>query len=166
MPDPVTAYVALGSNLDDPRAQVERGFAALAALPRTVLRARSRMYRTPPWGMLDQPDFVNAVAMLETSLSPRALLVALLGIEAKAGRMRGVANGPRVLDLDLLLHGDATMREGGLELPHPRLHERAFVLLPLADIAPGLEIPGHGRVADLLARVDTTGCVVIDCDHP
>ena len=162
MPDPVAAYVALGSNLDDPRAQVERGFAALAALPHTTLRARSRLYRTPPWGVIDQPDFVNAVAMLETSLLPRALLDALLGIEARAGRVRSAANGPRVLDLDLLLHGDAALREAGLELPHPRLHERAFVLLPLADVAPDLEIPGRGRVADLLARVDTNDCMALD----
>jgi 2-amino-4-hydroxy-6-hydroxymethyldihydropteridine diphosphokinase len=158
MPGSSTAYVALGSNLDDPEAQVERGFAALAALPGTLLRARSRRYRTPPWGVVDQPDFVNAVARLETSLAPRTLLDALLAIEARAGRVRGLRYGPRVLDLDLLLYGDCELREAGLTLPHPRLHERAFVLLPLADLAPDLEVPGRGRVADLLAQVDTTGC--------
>jgi 2-amino-4-hydroxy-6-hydroxymethyldihydropteridine diphosphokinase len=158
MPGSSTAYVALGSNLDDPEAQVERGFAALAALPGTLLRARSRRYRTPPWGVVDQPDFVNAVARLETSLAPHALLDALLAIEARAGRVRGLRYGPRVLDLDLLLYGDCELREAGLTLPHPRLHERAFVLLPLADLAPDLEVPGRGRVADLLAQVDTTGC--------
>jgi 2-amino-4-hydroxy-6-hydroxymethyldihydropteridine diphosphokinase len=162
MPGPFAAYVALGSNLDDPEAQVEGGFAALAALPGTRLRARSRLYRTPPWGVVDQPAFVNAAAALETSLAPRALLEALLAIEAGAGRVRGVRNGPRTLDLDLLAYGGCELREAGLTLPHPRLHERAFVLLPLADVAPGFDVPGQGRVADLLANVDTTGCVAID----
>jgi 2-amino-4-hydroxy-6-hydroxymethyldihydropteridine diphosphokinase len=161
MPGPFAAYVALGSNLDDPAAQVERGFAALAALPGTRLRARSRLYRTPPWGVVDQPAFVNAAAALETSLAPRALLEALLAIEAGAGRVRGVRNGPRTLDLDLLAYGNCELREAGLTLPHPRLHERAFVLLPLADVAPELDVPGQGRVADLLARVSASGCIVL-----
>lgn len=159
MPDSSAAYVALGSNLDDPEAQVEHGFAALAALPQTELRARSRSYRTRPWGVPDQPDFINAAARLETALSPHQLLDALLAIESDAGRVRGVRYGPRTLDLDLLLYGDFELRDAGLTIPHPRLHERAFVLLPLADIAPDLEIPGQGRVADLLASVDTVGCV-------
>ena len=158
----VTACVALGSNLDDPRAQVERGFVALAALPQTTLSARSRLYRTKPWGVADQPDFINAAARLETALAPRALLDALLAIEAGAGRVRGARNGPRILDLDLLLYGDRIIDEPDFVLPHPRLHERAFVLLPLTDVASGLEIPGHGRVADLLARLDTVGCSSID----
>lgn len=158
MSDVVAAYVALGSNLDGPRAQVARGFDALAALPDATLGARSRLYRTPPWGVLDQPDFVNAVVRLDTSLPPRQLLAALLDIEAHAGRVRGVPNGPRTLDLDLLLYGDVVLDGPDLVIPHPRLHQRAFVLLPLADMAPGLEIPGRGRVADLLAGVDTTGC--------
>ncbi len=162
MRDSSAAYVALGSNLDDPAAQVEGGFAALAALPGTRLVARSRVYRTPPWGGVEQPAFVNAVAALETSLAPHALLRALLAVEARAGRTRGVRYGPRTLDLDLLLFGDCELRETGLTLPHPRLHERAFVLLPLADVARDLEVPGHGSVAKLLARVDTAGCVAID----
>jgi 2-amino-4-hydroxy-6-hydroxymethyldihydropteridine diphosphokinase len=162
MAETVTACVALGSNLDDPRAQVERGFVALAALPQTTLSARSRLYRTKPWGVADQPDFINAAARLETTLAPRALLDALLAIEAGAGRVRGARNGPRILDLDLLLYGDRIIDEPDFVLPHPRLHERAFVLLPLTDVAPGLEIPGHGRVADLLARLDTVGCSSID----
>lgn len=159
MRSPSTACVALGSNLDGPEAQVERGFAALAALPHTVLDARSRLYRTPPWGVPDQPDFVNAVARLETSLPPRELLDALLAIEARAGRARGVRYGPRTLDLDLLVYADLAICEPGLAIPHPRLHERAFVLLPLADVAPDLEVPGRGRVADLLDRVDASGCI-------
>ncbi|HVX05197.1 MAG TPA: 2-amino-4-hydroxy-6-hydroxymethyldihydropteridine diphosphokinase, partial [Rhodanobacteraceae bacterium] len=150
MAETVTACVALGSNLGDPRAQVERGFAALAALPHTTLGARSRLYRTPPWGVADQPDFINAVARLETTLAPRALLGALLAIEAGAGRVRGARNGPRILDLDLLLYGGRIIDESDFVVPHPRLHERAFVLLPLADVAADLEVPGHGRVRDLL----------------
>lgn len=157
----VAAYVALGSNLTDPRAQVERGFDALSRLSGTTLAARSRLYRTPPWGLVAQPDFTNAVARLETTLAPRELLAALLAIEAAAGRQRGVANGPRTLDLDLLLHGDARLDEADLILPHPRLWQRAFVLLPLADLAPTLDIPGQGTVAALLARVDARGCLAI-----
>jgi 2-amino-4-hydroxy-6-hydroxymethyldihydropteridine diphosphokinase len=157
------AYVALGSNMGDPRAQVLRGFEALSALPHTQLLARSRCYRSAPWGMTDQPEFVNAVAELETTLAPRQLLDGLLDIERNAGRTReGARWGPRVLDLDLLLHGTAEFDEPGLNLPHPHLHERAFVLLPLADLAPELDVPGHGRVCDLLARVDAAGCVPLD----
>jgi 2-amino-4-hydroxy-6-hydroxymethyldihydropteridine diphosphokinase len=161
MAEIVTACVALGSNLDDPCVQVERGLAALAALSQTRLLVRSRLYRTPPWGMLDQPDFINAAARLETTLAPRELLDALLAIEARAGRVRGARNGPRTLDLDLLLYGDRVIDESNLVVPHPRLHERAFVLLPLADVASDLEVPGQGRVRDLVAQVDTTGCVPI-----
>ena len=166
MRGPSGAYVALGSNLRDPEAQVERGFAALAALPHTALDARSRLYRTPPWGVPDQPDFINAVARLQTSLPPRELLDALLTIETRAGRVRGARYGPRTLDLDLLLYGDCAICEPRLAIPHPRLHERAFVLLPLAEIAADLEVPGYGRVADLLERVDTTGCVEMGRDRP
>ncbi|HEU0276443.1 MAG TPA: 2-amino-4-hydroxy-6-hydroxymethyldihydropteridine diphosphokinase [Rhodanobacteraceae bacterium] len=155
------ACIALGSNLDGPRAHVEQAFAALAALPGTQVRARSRLYRTPPWGVVDQPDFVNAVAVLDTALEPRELLQALLAIEARAGRVRGIRNGPRVLDLDLLLYGGRTIHLPELEVPHPRLQDRAFVLVPLAEVAPDLEVPGRGRVADLLARVDARGCVPI-----
>jgi 2-amino-4-hydroxy-6-hydroxymethyldihydropteridine diphosphokinase len=158
----VTACIALGSNLEDPREQVRRGFEALATLPQSRLLARSRLYRTSPWGITEQPDFINAAARLETSLTPRALLDALRTIESRAGRVRGVRNGPRVLDLELLLYGDRIVDERGLVVPHPRLHERAFVLLPLADVAPELEVPGHGRIRDLLARVDASGCMAID----
>lgn len=162
MPQPVAAFVALGSNLGDPQARVQQGFAALATLPHTKLRARSRLYRTPPWGIVDQPDFVNAAACLATGLAPRALLDALLAIEAGAGRVRGVRNGPRTLDLDLLVYGDQIIATPDLTVPHPRLHERAFVLVPLADLAPDLDVPGQGRVADLLAHVDAAGCLPLD----
>ena len=154
------AFVALGSNLDDPRAQIERGFAALAALPKTESIARSRLYRSAPWGVAGQPEFVNAVVELETRLASRVLLDTLLAIERKAGRVRdGARWGPRTLDLDLLLYGDSVLHESGLTLPHPHLHERAFVLVPLADLAPDLDVPGRGRVRDLLARIDAHDCV-------
>lgn len=153
------AYVALGSNLDDPRAQVLRGLDALSRLPDSQLLARSRLYRSAPWGVAEQPEFVNAAAEIETTLAPRELLDALLGIERAAGRDRSGARwGPRVLDLDLLLYGDLDCEEPGLTLPHPHLHERAFVLLPLNDLAPDFDVPGRGRVRELLARVDAQGC--------
>jgi len=157
------AYVALGSNLDDPRTQVLRGFEALASLPDTSLVARSRLYRSAPWGVAEQPEFVNAVAELETRLTPLDLLGALLAIERSAGRERDRARwGPRVLDLDLLLYGNAVLDQPGLTLPHRYLHERAFVLLPLADLAPELEVPGRGRVRELLARLATNDCAVLN----
>ncbi|HEX7113399.1 MAG TPA: 2-amino-4-hydroxy-6-hydroxymethyldihydropteridine diphosphokinase [Mizugakiibacter sp.] len=157
------AYVALGSNLDDPRAQVLRGFDALARLPHTCLLRRSPLYLTPPWGVAEQPAFVNAVAEVETELAPRALLQALLAVERSCGRDRsGPRWGPRTLDLDLLLYGDRVLAEDDLVLPHPRLAERAFVLCPLADLAPSLHVPGQGRVDALLARVDASGCVPLD----
>jgi 2-amino-4-hydroxy-6-hydroxymethyldihydropteridine diphosphokinase len=152
-------FVALGSNLDDPRTQVLRGLEALSRLPRTTVLARSRLYRSAPWGVIDQPGFVNAAAELETALAPRGLLDGLLDLERAAGRDRtGQRWGPRILDLDLLLYGNVELDEPGLRLPHPHLHERAFVLLPLADLAPDLEVPGRGRVRELLGRVDVGGC--------
>jgi len=154
---PAPAYVALGANLGDPAAQVRAGFAALAALPQTRLAARSSLYRSAPVGYADQPDFVNAVAALETALAPRALLEALLAIEHARGRVRALPNGPRTLDLDLLLYGDLQMHEPGLTVPHPRMHERGFVLVPLAEIAPGCVVPGRGTVAELLHAVDVSG---------
>ena len=152
-------YVGLGSNLADPPAQIEAGLRALAHLPRTCLSARSHSYRSIPWGCTDQPEFVNAVVRLDTRLEPRELLGQLLAIERRAGRERdGVRWGPRVLDLDILLYGDRRIAEPGLRVPHPHLTERAFVLVPLAEIAPDLDIPGHGRVVDLLARIDASAC--------
>ena len=152
-------YVGLGSNLADPRAQVERASRALAGLPKTRLVQRSRLYRSAPWGRADQPEFVNAVVALQTELTPRELLEALLKIERAAGRARDATRwGPRVLDLDILVFGDRMIDEPGLHVPHPHLHERAFVLLPLAEIAPDLIVPGHGRVDDLARRIDASTC--------
>lgn len=152
------AYVALGSNLGEPRRQVLVAMAALDALPQTRVTARSPLYRTSPWGVLEQPDFINAAAQLETALSPYTLLDALLALELAAGRVRSVRNGPRTLDLDLLHMEGVRLDEARLTLPHPRILERAFVLLPLADIAPDLLLPGQGRVAELRAAVDAAGC--------
>ena len=151
------AFVGLGSNLDDPAAQLRRAFDALERIEGVHAVRRSRFYRTPPWGRVDQPDFVNAVAELDTTLAPHALLLELQALEARFGRARREHWGPRVLDLDLLLHGDREIRDAGLQLPHPRLHERAFVLVPLADLAPGLHVPGRGSVSALLAGVDRAG---------
>ncbi len=147
-----TAFIALGSNLGDPEAQLRRAIAALAALPRTRLAAASSLYRSAPLGHADQPDFVNAVAQLSTDLAPQALLAALLGIEKRFGRERSFRNAPRSLDLDLLLYDADRIAEPGLEVPHPRMHQRAFVLAPLLEIARDCVIPGVGSAADWLAR--------------
>lgn len=149
------AFVGLGSNLGDPRRQVELAFGELAALASTRLVARSSLYRSAPWGVTDQPAFVNAVAELESSLPPRELLQALLAIEQRHGRVRdGTRWGPRTLDLDLLACGDLQFDEAGLVLPHPELARRAFVLVPLAEVAPDFIVAGAGRARDLLAAVD------------
>ena len=187
------AYVALGSNLDDPVAQVRAGAQALGTLPGTRLVRCSSLYRTAPVGVTDQPDFINAVCAADTSLPAGALMQALLDIERAHGRQRDIPTamdggrfgllpsrgitpsmegrsagreavppgtnagavfrpgGPRTLDLDLLLYGEMVCHEPGLTLPHPRLHERAFVLYPLSEIAPGLNIPGRGQVETLRA---------------
>ena len=149
-----TVFIALGSNLQDPAAQVKAGFAELARLPGTRLTAQSSLYRSAPVGYADQPDFINAVAAIETALAPRVLLDALLAIERRHGRVREFLNAPRTLDLDVLLYGDLQWHEHGLTVPHPRMHERAFVLLPLAEIAPHCVIPARGALSDLLRTVD------------
>jgi 2-amino-4-hydroxy-6-hydroxymethyldihydropteridine diphosphokinase len=150
------AFIGLGSNLDHPRRQLSRALRALARLPRTRLRAVSGNYLSAPVGTRGvQPDYVNAVALVDTALAPRALLARLLAIEHRQRRRRvpGVRNAPRTLDLDLLLFGRRRMHVESLALPHPRMHERAFVLRPLADLAPGAVVPGHGPVRGLLRGV-------------
>ena len=137
----VRAAIALGSNLDDPEAHVARGFDDIAALPRTKLIARSSLYRTKPEGYADQPDFVNACALVETSLAPRALLDGLLAIERAHGRKRGIRNGPRTLDLDIVLYGDRVIDEPELTVPHPHAQEREFVLKPLREVWPDAVFP-------------------------
>ena len=154
------AWIGLGSNQDGPARQVATALDELDAVPGIRVLRRSRLYRTPPWGPIaDQPDYANAVAELEASLGPRDLLAALQGLEDAHGRVRRERWGPRTLDLDLLLYDDLTMDTDDLTLPHPRLAGRAFVLVPLAELAPGLRVPGAGAVADLLARVDAAGVV-------
>jgi 2-amino-4-hydroxy-6-hydroxymethyldihydropteridine diphosphokinase len=146
------SYVALGANLGDPVATVRAAIDALASLPDVQLVGASSLYRTAPVGLKNQPDFINAVVALDTALPPPALLAALFAIEARFGRQRSVKNAPRTLDLDLLLCADAVLVTPQLTLPHPRLHQRAFVLAPLLEIAADIEIPGHGSGKDLLAE--------------
>lgn len=138
------AYIGLGSNLDAPSTQLRRAFEELGRLPGTRLLAQSSLYRSAPVGYLDQPDFVNAVAKLATSLSPRELLDELLLLEQRHGRERSFRNAPRTLDLDVLLYDDLCVHEHGLTIPHPQMHLRAFVLQPLLEIAPECEIPALG----------------------
>jgi 2-amino-4-hydroxy-6-hydroxymethyldihydropteridine diphosphokinase len=145
------AYIGLGSNLAEPRTQVERAFDELAGLPRTRVVRRSSLYRTAPIGHAAQPDFINAVAALDTELGARELLGELQAIEARHARRRSFANAPRTLDLDLLLYGAETIDSPALVVPHPRMHERAFVLQPLLEIAPTAQIPGRGAAAACLA---------------
>lgn len=147
----VDAWVGLGSNLDGPAARVRWALEALGSLPRTQRVASSRLYGSAPMGPPGQPDYVNAVAWLTTALGPHALLDELQRIENEAGRVRtGERWGPRTLDLDLLLYGNRVIRDARLSVPHPGLAERAFVLVPLAEIAPDLDVPGQGRIDSLL----------------
>ncbi|HHH36752.1 MAG TPA: 2-amino-4-hydroxy-6-hydroxymethyldihydropteridine diphosphokinase [Gammaproteobacteria bacterium] len=163
MTAPLLAYVGLGSNLEDPRAQVARTFPELDALPETRCVARSSLYLSKPLGELPQPDYVNAVAALETRLSPHRLLAGLQALEQRRGRVRGGLRwGPRILDLDLLLYAGVVLDDPGLTLPHPGLSQRDFVLYPLQEIAPGLSIPGLGSLAELVAGCRPRGLVKLD----
>ncbi len=149
----VRAYIAFGANLGDPVAAFTEAVQRLDTLPSTRVVGRSSLYRSAPVGVAGQPDYLNAVIALDTALAPRPLLEALLAIEHDGGRRRDSPMAPRTLDLDLLLHGDAVIDEPGLQVPHPRMHERAFVLLPLAEIDPAASIPGRGTVTALLPTV-------------
>ena len=151
------AYVGLGSNLHDPLGQVRAAIMALGAIDLNRVSACSSIYRSLPVGHAEQPDFINAVAQLDTELVARSLLDRLLSIEQAQGRVRTIPNGPRTLDLDLLLFGAECIDEQRLSVPHPRMHERAFVLIPLIEIAPSIIVPGHGLAADLLKRVGQGG---------
>ena len=157
----VPAYIGVGSNLGEPRAHVLDAFEALARLPRTRVVARSRLYRTRPFGPVKQGDFINAVARIETRLSARELLEGIRRIEAEAGRIRDARWGPRTLDLDLLLYGDERIDSPELTVPHPGIAERGFVLAPLIDVAPELEVPGAGRVQSLLRALPADGIAEI-----
>lgn len=144
------AYIGLGANLGNPVVTLQEALTELAHCKEMQLIARSSFYRSAPIGMTEQPDFINAVVLLETSRHPKELLDELLALENRFGRIRHEKNGPRILDIDLLLFDQRCMQSDGLTLPHPRMHERAFVLLPLAEIAPELIIPGLGRISDFL----------------
>jgi 2-amino-4-hydroxy-6-hydroxymethyldihydropteridine diphosphokinase len=148
----VPAYIGLGANLGDARATLGAALQALAALPGTTLRAASSTYRSAPMDS-SGPDYLNAAALLDTRLAAPALLAEMQRIEREHGRERPYRNAPRTLDLDLLFYADQRIAMPGLTVPHPRLHERAFVLLPLAELAPDLVVPGHGVVGTLLASV-------------
>jgi 2-amino-4-hydroxy-6-hydroxymethyldihydropteridine diphosphokinase len=161
---PTRVFVGIGGNVGEVETTIAEAMWALDSLPQTSIRAQSRMYRTPPWGNTEQPPFINAVVELQTRLTPRVLLDLLLDIELRFGRDRSESEkwGPRELDLDLLIYGDEQLDEPGMHVPHPRLHERAFVLVPLAEIAPKLEIQGVGRVSELVGAVDTAGIEALD----
>jgi 2-amino-4-hydroxy-6-hydroxymethyldihydropteridine diphosphokinase len=152
------AFIGLGSNLDDPHSQLQRAFVDLDGLPQTRLAVRSSLYRSAPLDCPDlpdlqvQPDFVNAVAKIETDLTPQALLKALLQIEHQHGRERTYRNAPRTLDMDVLLYGDMQLHEHGLTIPHPQMHRRAFVLRPLLEISPDISIPGVGKAKRALEK--------------
>jgi 2-amino-4-hydroxy-6-hydroxymethyldihydropteridine diphosphokinase len=153
-----TAGLGLGGNLGDPAAAIDRALGLLAADGAATVVARSRLYRTAPWGDPDQPPFLNACALVETALGPRALLDRCLAVERALGRARDKARrwGPRLIDIDVLFHGDAAIDEPGLALPHPRLFERAFVLVPLAEIAPDRIVLSR-RIADAAAALGAEG---------
>lgn len=150
------AYLALGSNIGDKIANLRAAAEAIAAFPETRIVARSAIYRTPPWGKTDQDWFANAALGIDTALTPEALLDACLAAEAVLGRVRLERWGPRIIDIDVLLHGHSRVTTDRLMLPHPAMHERAFVLIPLRDVAPGIEIAGE-RIDHLIARLDRTG---------
>jgi 2-amino-4-hydroxy-6-hydroxymethyldihydropteridine diphosphokinase len=156
------AYVAIGSNLNHPRDRVAEACAHLESLPETRLEARSRLYRTRPMGPQDQPEFVNAAVGLMTRQPPHEMLGSLLEIERRMGRIRQERWGPRVIDLDLVWMVGNVVEHPGLTLPHPGVSMRNFVLYPLSDIAPTLDIPGHGRVLDLKLRLGGDGISLLE----
>lgn len=157
------AFVALGANLGDPAATLAQALRDLDHVERTRVTGRSRFYCTPAVGPGPQPDYVNAVASVETALPPRRLLEALHAIEARHGRVRdGARWGPRTLDLDLLIYDELALSEPGLRLPHPEMTRRGFVLVPLVELAPDVVIPGFGPAAEALRRAGSAGIVPLD----
>ncbi|MCK5639384.1 MAG: 2-amino-4-hydroxy-6-hydroxymethyldihydropteridine diphosphokinase [Gammaproteobacteria bacterium] len=162
MENPVCAYVGLGSNLQSPQQQLEQALDALARIPGTRLLQASSLYRSAPMGPQDQPDYLNAVAALETTLTPHELLDQLQSIETAQGRVRGATRwGARTLDLDLLLYGNETINNERLVVPHPGMKERSFVLYPLYEIAPGLLLPSGETLASLLDNCPREGLKVL-----
>lgn len=156
------AFVGLGANLGEPQRQVQQAFRELDAIAHTRVVRTSSLYRSEPLGFADQPRFVNAVAQVETGLPAGRLLAELQAVEARHGRSRSFANAPRTLDLDLLLFGNVVIDTASLQVPHPRMHERAFVLLPLLEIAPDVAIPGQGPARLLLEKCTNQGVEKLD----
>lgn len=158
------AYIGLGSNLDNPAAQLQRALAELTVLPDTRVLKHSRLYQSKPLGPQDQPDYLNAAAALQTRFEALALMRHLQEIEQQHGRRRSTENrwGPRTLDLDLLVYGDLSLQTPELTLPHPELHMRSFVLYPLAELVPELVIPGHGTVRQLRERCTTPAIALFE----
>jgi 2-amino-4-hydroxy-6-hydroxymethyldihydropteridine diphosphokinase len=161
------AWVGLGGNVGDPVATLTHAIDVLAAAPGVRLRSRSRLYRTPAWGNEAQPDFVNAVVALDTAQTAPELFALLRATEQRFGRDRSAETrwGPRTLDLDLLMYGQHTLSLPGLDVPHPRMHERAFVLVPLLEIAPDIVLPGRGPARDALLRVDASNIQPLSEDN-
>jgi 2-amino-4-hydroxy-6-hydroxymethyldihydropteridine diphosphokinase len=157
----VRAWVGLGGNTGDPVATLRAAFEAIAALPETELLRQSSLYRTPAWGPVPQPEYINAVVLLQTRLDAGELLAGLLEIERAFGRQRLERWGPRSLDLDLLLYGDEVIDLPGLRVPHPHLHERAFMLVPLVEVDPQARIPEIGSARDALAALASGGIEVV-----
>jgi len=155
-PQTATVALGLGSNMGDRQNHITLALDSLAMHPGIDMIAVSGLYETPPWGKTDQPAFLNAAVLIETDLAPRTLLEAVLGIERSLGRVRGQLWGPRTIDVDILLYGDTKVDEPGLTIPHPRIHERAFVIRPLADVLPGAVIAGRS-VSDWLQTLDVSG---------
>lgn len=151
-----TAYLGLGGNIGEPAAAMAQALQRLDSAPLTRVGAVSSLYRTPPWGVADQPDFLNAVARVETGIAPRELLAFCLDIERSMKRVRERRWGPRVIDIDILLFGSFELDEAELKIPHPRIAERAFVLVPLAEIAPAVMV-GQKTAAELAASIDASG---------
>jgi len=156
------AFIGLGANLGDPQRQLQQAFRELDAIPHTRVVRTSSLYRSAPLGYAEQPSFVNAVAQVETGLPAERLLAELQAIEAAHGRRRSFANAPRTLDLDLLLFGNAAVNAPGLKIPHPRMHERAFVLRPLVEITEDITIPGRGSAMAFLETCKNQGVEKLD----
>jgi 2-amino-4-hydroxy-6-hydroxymethyldihydropteridine diphosphokinase len=151
------AYVGLGSNMNDPEKQIMEAIKTLQTLPKSEFIQASSLYKTPPWGYAEQADFINAVVHIRTNLAPMELLEELQKIEQAFGRVRTFANAPRPLDLDVLIFDETCLASPSLTIPHPRMHERGFVLLPLAEIAPTLMIGKRGTADELARSCDNRG---------
>jgi 2-amino-4-hydroxy-6-hydroxymethyldihydropteridine diphosphokinase len=146
-------FIALGSNLKNPKKQIKNGILSIKKINGVKILKKSHLYETPPVGILDQPNFVNAVIKISSNLNPQELLDKLLNIENIAGRIRDKKNGPRILDLDILLFNDFILDKDSLTIPHPRMHERLFVLIPLKDIDKNIVIPNQGAIKDIINKL-------------